>query len=270
MSAEKEKKKIYYTDELNDDFAPTTGKLKKAKISGDYKYLHNRNPVYKFFEFIFYRLIATPVAFIYMYVFKGLRIKNRKNLRKIKSGYFLYANHVQTAGDAFTPSLVTFPKRANILVGAEAVSAPVLRRLVPMMGGMPVPSDLAGTRNLRKALNTIIKKKQAVVIYPEAHIWEYYNGIRDFKAASFAYPFIYEVPAVGYTVTFRQRKIFKNGKPRVTVTVGEPIYPKECADKKELRDKIYWFMKNTAEEEKSYAYIEYIKKEESNENNDSL
>ena len=62
----------------------------------------------------------------------------------------------------------------------------------------------------------------------------------------------------------------KNGKPRVTVTVGEPIYPKECADKKELRDKIYWFMKNTAEEKKSYAYIEYIKKEESNENNDSL
>lgn len=271
MAKEKCRKTVYYTDELNDDFSPTTGKIKKKKkVSGNYKYLHNRNPVYKFFEFIFYRIIATPVAFIYMRVFKGLKIKNRKNLKKIKGGYFVYANHVQVAGDAFTPSLVTFPKRANILVGVEAVSAPVLDKLVPMMGGMPVPTDLAGTRNLRNALQTIIKKKQAVIIYPEAHIWEYYNGIRDFKAASFAYPFIYDVPAVGYTVTFRQRKIFKNGKPKVTVTIGEPIYPEDCADKRELRDRIYAFMKRTAETEKSYAYINYVKKERENENHDSL
>ena len=37
MSAKKEKKKIYYTDELNDDFAPTTGKIKKVKITGNNK-----------------------------------------------------------------------------------------------------------------------------------------------------------------------------------------------------------------------------------------
>lgn len=269
MYKTKEKRTIVYSDELNDDFSPTNNKIKAKKISGDYDYLKDKRPVWKFFRFVFYRIIATPVAFVFMR-FKGLKIKNRKVLKQLKSGYVLYGNHTQTAGDAFTPSLVTFPRRANILVSSDAVSIPFVGKFVPLACGIPVPDDLAATKNLHKAMGKLLKKGQTIVVYPEAHIWPYYNGIRDFSASSFAYPFSFGVPAVGFAVTYRQRKIFKNGKPLVTVTVSEPVYPEDCANKREMRDKIYCFMKATAERENSYAYINYIKKEEKNESDGCL
>ena len=269
MCKTKEKKTIYYSDELNDDFAPTYGKIKPKKITGDYNYLKDKRPLWKFLRFILYRLIATPVAFIFMHC-KGIRIKNRKALKSVKGGYILYGNHTQMAGDAFTPSLVTFPRRANILVSPDAVSIPIIGKIVPLVCGMPVPGDLAATKNLHKAMENLLKKGQTIVVYPEAHAWPYYNGIRNFSAASFAYPFSFNVPAVGFTVTYRQRKLFKNGKPLVTVTVSDPVYPKNCDGKREMRDKIYCFMKATAERENSYAYINYVKKEETNEDNGSL
>lgn len=259
MCRTKEKKTVFYTDELNDDFAVTRNQ-KAKKITGKYDYLKDGRPVWKFFRTFLYRVIATPVAFIYM-LFKGIKIKNRKALKKIKGGYFLYGNHTQGAGDAFTPSLLTFPKRANILVSPQAVSIPVVGTLVPLVCGLPVPFDIAATKHLHKAMQKLLNKKQVMVIYPEAHVWPYYNGIRNFSAASFAYPFTFGVPAVGFAVTYRQRKIFKNAKPFVTVTVSEPIYPEDCENKREMRDKIYEFMTATAEREKSFAYIEYVKKE---------
>lgn len=261
MCKTKEKKTIYYTDELNDDFAASRNMKNVKKITGKYDYSKEGRPLWKFLRLLLYRVIATPFAFIYM-LFKGIKIKNRKALKKIKGGYFLYGNHTQGAGDAFTPSLITFPRRANILVSPNAVSIPVVGKIVPLVCGLPVPSDIAATKHLRQAMQKLLQRGQAVVIFPEAHIWPYYNGIRNFSASSFAYPFTFGIPAVGFTVTYRQRKIFKNAKPFVTVTVSEPIYPDNCADKRELRDKIYEFMVETVRRENSYAYINYIKKEE--------
>jgi len=254
------KKVIYYSDELNDDFAPGLKVAKPVQITEKYDYLARKNVIVKFFSFLLYRVIATPVAIIYMRLFKGLRVKNARNLRKIKGGFFLYGNHTQVAGDAFTPSVLTFPKRANILVHPDAVSIPFVRVLVPLLGGVPVPSNLGATRNLIKAMPYYLKKRQAIVVYPEAHIWPYFNGIRDFTDSSFAYPFLFDVPAVAFTVTYRQSKIFKNARPLVTVTVGKPVYPKDCSGKTEMREKIYSFMVETVKKEKSFAYVEYIKK----------
>ena len=123
----KKQKVIYYKDELNDDFSKELN-VKTRKITGDYKYLFGKNVFKHFFGFILYRLIATPVVYIYMYLFRGLRVKNRKALKKIKGGYFLYANHTQVCADAFSPSIVTFPKKAEILVHPDAVSIPETRR----------------------------------------------------------------------------------------------------------------------------------------------
>ena len=262
----KQKKTIYYTDELNDDFAKPL-KVKQRVISGDYKYLFGKNPFKHVLSFILYRLLATPLVLLYMKLFKGLKIKNRKAVKKIKGGYFVYVNHTQYLADAFTPTLVNFPKRAKVLVHPNAVSIPCISGLVAMLGAMPVPSDISATRNLLAAMKTLLNKKHAFVIYPEAHIWPYYNDIRPFNASSFYYPIKFGVPAVAYTVTYRRRKIFKNLSPLITVTVGEPVFPDEFTTKKELRDRIYGFMKETVKKEDSYEYIKYVKKDTADENN---
>lgn len=257
----KKPKTVYYTDELNDDFSPTNGKIRARTVLGDYRYLHGKNPLWHIAAFLMYRVLATPVAFLYTHLLCGMRIRGRRNLRKIKGGYFLYGNHTQLCGDAFTPSMLTFPRKANVLVHPDIVSIPVARRMVPMMGALPIPTDMTAARHLMKALPVFLSHGQAITIFPEAHIWPYYNGIRPFTDTTFGYPFLFHVPAVGFTVTYRQRKILRRLPPLVTVTVGEPIYPEDCRDKTEMRDRIHAFMQKTVEEEKSYAYIQYVKKE---------
>ena len=59
---EKSKKVIYYDDELNNEFSGAN--IKPRVIGLNYKYI-SRNPFYNFFSFIAYRLIATPIAFVY-------------------------------------------------------------------------------------------------------------------------------------------------------------------------------------------------------------
>ena len=97
------------------------------------------------------------------------------------------------------------------------------------------------------------------------HIWPYYTGIRPFGSNSFMYPVRMDVPAVAFTVTYRRRRIFKNRRPLITVTVSEPFYPdKNLSPKKardKLRDEVYGFMKATASASDCPEYYRYIKRE---------
>ncbi len=242
----------YYSDELNDDFAGTS--INTCEVTSDFTFV-NRNILWQICEFIVYRLIVTPLVFLFGKVAYGLKIKNRKALKALKkTGYFLYGNHTQGVMDAFTPSLCTFPQKAHIVVNPDAVSIKGIRQLVLMLGGMPLPTDLKGYKPFRQALETRIKQKRVVTIYPEAHIWPYYTGIRPFKATSFSYPVAMNVPCVAFTTTYRQRKIFKNAYPKITVTLSEPFYPDMSLPEKEarqkLRDEVYAFMNTVASDEK--------------------
>ena len=127
------KRTYYYSDELNDDFAGTN--IKRKELPLNYKYF-SRNPVRKFFEFILYRLIVTPLIFLFQKIVFHETIKNRRVLKGYrKGGYFLYANHTAAAGDAFRPSLVAFPKKAYIIINPDGVSIPVAGKAVEMLGG---------------------------------------------------------------------------------------------------------------------------------------
>lgn len=263
------KKTFYYSDELSDDFAPTNGKISTKKLPDDYRYIH-KDPVWQIIAAFLYRLLATPIVFIFMKLAFSLKIKNKRALKKIKGGYFLYGNHTQSAADAFIPTLISFPKKANIITSPDAVSIPVCNVVVPMCGGMPLHQTIRGKVKMLNAMRYKIGKKQTVTIYPEAHIWPYYNKIRPFSAESFAYPYRMNVPAVGFTVTYRPRKVFEKLYPCITVTISDPVYPSECKDFSDMRDKIYNFMVETVEKENSCEYIKYIKRNDENESNDSM
>lgn len=265
------KKKTYiYTDELNDDFATSKDKISPKIIDHQYKYNHS-SVVWKTTSFLLYHFIATPIVYMYMKIVFKVKIKNKKALKKIKSGYILYGNHTQGVADAFNPTLLSFPKKANIIVAPDAVSIPIIRHLVDMLGGMPLSSTFKGSKNLLEEMKNRLDKNQAITIYPEAHIWPYYNKIRPFKSGSFTYPFMFDVPAVGFVITYKQRKIFKKLHPYITITIGNPIYPNKCKNKQEMRDKIYNFMVEVVEKEDSYSYKKYINgKELENDNNNCM
>ena len=252
-------KVIYYSDEINDDFAATNGAINTQKITGDYKYIHS-SWLWKVCSFLLYRLILLPVTFVYMKLVHGMKIRNRKVLKEIDEGYFLYGNHTQNIADAFIPLFVCHPRKGNIIVGPDATSIPVAKHIVSMLGGVPLPGDLKSLRNFLECVNSRVERGQVVTIYPEAHIWPYYNGIRDFPDGSFQYPLKIGAPSVAFVVTYRERKHLKKLPPKITVVVSEPFYPREGMKKTELRNEIHDFMVETVEKEHSYAYIEYRRK----------
>ena len=88
------RKTIYYHDPLHDDFAPTNGHIRPKPIGADFPYEHP-SPVWQALAFVVYRLIMTPFLFLYCKLVFGLRIENRKVLRELPGGYFLYGNHTR-------------------------------------------------------------------------------------------------------------------------------------------------------------------------------
>lgn len=134
------KRVYYYNDEVNDDFASTNGKINSDTVNGDYRYSHP-SVGWKIASFFAYRVFATPLVWLYTKVWLGVRVKNRRALRKVK-GCFVYMNHTQNIADAFLPTISAFPKRAYVVTGPETVSIKGIRVLVALLGAVPLPSAL--------------------------------------------------------------------------------------------------------------------------------
>jgi 1-acyl-sn-glycerol-3-phosphate acyltransferase len=240
-------KVIYYKDELNDEFS--SAEITPRKIGGDYKY--ERNSVLdKILHFLLYRIVEIPVAFCYLKLKFGHKIVNRQAIKPyLGKGCFIFGNHTQALADPCVPTFITFPHRANIVVHPNNVSIKIIGKCTPYLGAIPLPDDMAASRNFLKCIESRLKKNQAIFIYPEAHIWPYFTGIRNFPSASFHYPVKYNTPVFCFTNTYKARKHRKT--PRMVTYVDGPFFPNEelplMQRKTELRDRVYACMCKRAE-----------------------
>lgn len=228
------KKVFYYKNELTDDFAGTD--IKRKPLSENHKYF-TKNPVWHFFAFLFYRIIATPIGSLFNFLAYRMRIVGKGKLRKYsKEGYFLYGNHTLIPGDALTPTMVAFPKKAHIIVNPDATSVPVIEKVVEMMGAVPIPDDIKNMRAFCKAMDEYAKRNKVVVIYPEAHIWPYYTKIRPFSDISFKYPAKTNKPVFCFTTVYKKGKLL----PILTTTVyvDGPFLPSPELSLKENQKKL--------------------------------
>ncbi|MBQ8235876.1 MAG: hypothetical protein IJZ37_04235, partial [Clostridia bacterium] len=143
------RKVIYYSDELNDEFS--TAKITPRIIDGNYNYCRN-SFLAKISRFFCYRLIAAPLAFLYTKCSFHHKIIGKEKLRAVKEGgYFLYGNHTQDIADALIPSMLTLPKASYVIVHPNNVSMPILGKITPYLGALPLPDDLTAYRNFIKA-----------------------------------------------------------------------------------------------------------------------
>lgn len=255
------KKIIYYSDELNDDFAENN--IKTILTPSTHRYI-NHNPIYRFFTFIVYHIIASPLVFIFTKIAYHQKFINKKILKKYKkSGYFVYSNHTCLIGDAFMPTLLSFPKKNYLICNPDATSIKGLKTLVSMLGALPIPSTIKGNKNFLEAIKHHLNNKKAITIYPEAHIWPYYTKIRPFKNVSFTYPYMFNVPCFTMTTTYAKRKIGK--RPKIVTYVDGPFFCDMSLSKKEsvqkLRDEVYNSMLKCSRINTQYEYIKYIHSE---------
>lgn len=254
-------KTVYYTDERTDEFADDN--IVPKVIDENYCYVNDRM-WWKVLRFISYRLIAMPIAYLYCKIALHSTFRNRSVLKQAKGkGCFVYGNHTQQIGDPFIPNLALFPRSVYVIVHPNNVSMPVLGRITPYLGALPLPSNLKAMRHFREAIRTRIQQNNVIVVYPEAHIWPFYTGIRDFPATSMKYPVELDVPSFAMTTTYRKRRFGK--KPRTVTYLDGPFYPDQNlpprARAQALRDQIYGAMVARSRES-DCEYIRYIKKEE--------
>jgi len=232
---------IYYDNELEDEFS-------KAVITPriiDERYDYDGGLPRRIGRLFFYYIIARPVGYLALKIIYRHKIINRKCLKGYRdTGFFLYGNHTNALADPVIPSMITFPKDVYIIAHANNVSMPVLGRINPSLGAIPLPDTKTAVKGFTKAVERAIEGRSCVTIYPEAHIWPYYTDIRNFKDASFRYPVKYDKPVFCFTNTYQKRR----GKHiRMVTYVEGPFFPDNTLSikdrKKDLRDRVYDAMK---------------------------
>lgn len=260
----KKTKTIYWSDEVNDDFDEVG--LSRPAVPEGYKYKRT-NVINNFFSAIFYHGIAKPVMGFYCFI-KGIKVKGRRNLKALKGqGAYIYSNHTAISDVfKFQSYVFFFGRRVNILGYSDSLTMPIVRNMERALGYLPVPlkGDVKNLIALSDACDFYIKKRQYVLIYPEAHIWPYYTKIRNFPEGSFNYPARHMSPVVPVVTTWRKPLIGK--KPKQTMYIGEPIFPMEDKDANTNREYLHKAtleaMIKLSNSVGQYEYIKYIKKED--------
>lgn len=251
---------IYYKNELEDEFS--TACIKAKKIGDDYNYLGG--PLRFLGRFIFYYGLARPMGFLFIKIKYGHKIVNRKVLKEAKGkGYFMYGNHTNAGADPFIPQSIDVNNSVYFICNADNVSMPVLGKITPSLGALPLPDTLGAARSFSKVIEKRCAEGSCILVYPEAHIWPYYTGIRPFKNASFGYPIQCDAPVYCFTNTYQKRKFFKT--PRMVTYVDGPFTcdkeaPKSV-QKQQLRDAVYEKMKERSKNS-NVTLVKYIKEED--------
>jgi 1-acyl-sn-glycerol-3-phosphate acyltransferase len=231
---------IYYSDELSEEFS--TAQINPKKIDENFDY-GNAGFKWKALRLFWYRIVFFPWAMLFLKLHEGNKVVNKKVLKKVSKnqGIFIFGNHTNAIADAFIPSKVSFPRSTYVIVHPNNVSMPVLGKITPYLGAIPLPDTITAAKNFMNVIKLRCEQNASVVIYPEAHIWPYYTKIRPFTDLSFRYPVQNKCPVFCFTNTYQKRRFSK--KPKMITYVDGPFYAdetlKEKEQRKQLRDKVY-------------------------------
>lgn len=249
-------KKIRYFTSYTDDFEESANQ--NYILPEDYRWIR-ADFGSKVLSAIIYAL-AVIFSSVYCKFFLHMKVRGRSNLRKIKGSFFLYGNHTQPVGDVFIPALCVFPKRIYTVVSTANYGIPVIGKILAYLGALPVVNSLHGIKELNRAIGCRLEKGNPIVIYPEAHVWEYYTDIRPFPDTSFKFPVKFEKPSFAMTVTYKKSRLFR--RPVMEVYLDGPFYGRGTTAKEraaDLHSQIFAAMKNRSKTSNA-AYIEYCRR----------
>lgn len=254
---------IYYQDEMTDDFAGTH--IRTQPLRKNYCYIH-RNIIWRAASFVIYRIVAQPLVFLFSKIVLCQRFKNRKVMKSAKeTGAYIYGNHTNLMLDAFLPSMICPRKRGYIIAGLDTMSIRGIGGLVEMLGAIPLGSTIKQKEEMLDCVNTRIREHRIVAIYPEAHIWPYYTGIRPYTPAAFFYPVHEGAPVYAMTNCYQKEKFSK--RPKVLTFMDGPYYADRSLppmkQKEKLRDQCYEAMRKRSSENSTYEYITYVRQKKS-------
>lgn len=245
--------RVRYYDSFTDDFEQSH--CQDYELPQDYEWIKKGAPA-RVLSALTYTA-AFLFSSVYCRVVLRMHVKNKRVLRDVKGGFFLYANHTQPLGDVFMPGLAVLPRRVYTVVSTANYGIPVIGKLLPYLGALPVEHSMRGVRELRRAIEARSARGNGVVIFPEAHVWEYYTKIRPFPRDSFYFPARSELPSFALTATYKKTR--GRRRPRMDLYIDGPFYPEGAsvrARANDLHDKVYAIMRARSAES-DCDYIAY-------------
>ncbi len=251
----KKKKRIYYD---SFDFDPVGDDIVPPKIDEKYSYLE-KSAISGFANTLLYRLVATPIAAIYSKLVLREKYIGREKLPR--GSYFLFSNHTETVGDAFSPSISQFPRRVYVIISAKNLGIGGVSPFLSALGGIPLPDTPGAARAYRAAIAKRLKDGGVITVYPEAHLWPKYTGIRPFHSECFDLPRIFDVPVYTATRTY-QKGLFGT---RSVIYIDGPFSFDKSLGRCEGRDKLECQIREAMLSRASLSNveeIEYIRREE--------
>lgn len=256
-----EERIIYYNDEQNDDFSGL--QIEGKPLGEGYRYIRT-GFFYKIFEFVFYYAVMIPVVFMLEKVYCHQKFANRKVLKKAKKeGCFIVSNHTQVQSDSYIGPLAVFPKKCFIISHPDVLSIKGMRLGMQAYGVIPLGSNLDEKKEFLRCVEKRMQSGNAVIVYPEAHVWPYYTKIRPFDDQCFTYLAKQQKPMFVLTNCYQKRRFSK--KPQIVTYADGPFYPNPDLNRrstaKELRDIAYNTMCQRTKEHSTVEYIKYIKEE---------
>ena len=230
----------YHYPEYTDQHYLVVKKNNGAVFDENYPFI-DRSSSFKFKQFwvrFLLNLIVFPMCVPYM----GLRIKNRKNLKKykdaLKDGAITVSNHVHM-WDYIAIHKAIRRRKPHVVVWAPNVRGES-GTLVRMMGGIPIPdNDLGGKVAFNKAIEDSLAKGEWLQIYAEGSMWECYPYIRPFHTGAASLACRLNKPILPMGFSFRKpswiRKHIFRQEVAITLKVGEPLYKDDSLPEQEQR-----------------------------------
>ncbi|MDR0555378.1 MAG: glycosyltransferase [Treponema sp.] len=210
------------------------------KIRKYYRLTARNNVIKEFFCRVFYFGIAMPILILVNKIFFGLKIENKKVLRKIKkSGAVCICNHIHQMD--CTMCAVGIPRRKLTFVSLPSnFSMPVAGLFVDVLGSVPIPSSPREMQVFIYSLSRHLRKRHLILFYPEGERQNYNENLREFQRGAFYVAIDAQVPVLPIKIVLRKPdgllKFFRK-KPCFTLVFGEPLYPQ------------YFLLKNDAVED---------------------
>jgi len=216
----------YAEDENSHNTMHNIGTGKSIKnFDENYQYI-KKGFLFNFFS-ILVSLIAMVVLIPVGFFTYGLRVKGRKNFKKVKGGSVICCNHNILLDCALVGPIITRLKAPYYLSSPIAFNIPIVKHMVRLLRAVPVPANLRAMGVMQNQIVDALKNGKSIVIFPEGSNWAYYYKLRNFKKGAFTLAVKAQVPVVPITFSYRSPnwfyRMFGRKKPLVTIVVHPAI-----------------------------------------------
>ena len=195
---------------------------KMLKVDGDYRYLRT-TPLERVAHLSLRGLIGVAKYPITKFRY-SLKVVGRENLKGITNAVAII-NHVDEF-DSMIAVRALKHKKVYITIGEFNNFKNLLGSMLRAWGTMPLSDSLTAQKNMFKATETILKKKNRIILfYPEGSMWQDYKKPRPHLKGAYHYAVRFDLPIVPLFITFPPKRNKDKFRRRAVVHILSPIYP---------------------------------------------